>query len=424
MQIFLVLLLLVAVFLSYYKNRDIFSPVKWYYLSLIYFFKNIFLNDYPLEIYFIYVLFIFVGILFTNYENKLKFIKYNIAPRKILLSQNNIFKFLILFSLIPLFAQLYFIQKYGGINGYINGLSLRVVEWKGKGYITALIGVFPIINMIFLILILKFKVKKKWKLAYFIHLIITILLGLLSGSRSAALYGIINYFIVYNYFIKRVKFSKILPLLFVLLFLAASLSIIRNEIKADDGKLTFYNEENFQSNLSKSNEMESYGLIPLKGIINKEFENFQYGLTFLTVITNFVPRTIWPGKPDSAGVIITKHIDGYYYSDTSNYSTGIITESVMNFGYFFGYFIGFVILIFIGIKIIKFYNLYIINTEKNYNFKNTIIDTYLLIAFQKIIGGILFGEFTNIFFNLIKDLLLLYFIIWLMKLFKIKILVK
>jgi len=63
----------------------------------------------------------------------------------------------------------------------------------------------------------------------------------------------------------------------------------------------------------------------------------QHGNTFLAAISNFIPREIWPDKPLGAGPIIRNFIfPGSYYiggENLTSYTTGIITESFMNFSW-------------------------------------------------------------------------------------------
>lgn len=418
MGMFLLFLLFIGVLYSYVKNKDLFSPSKWYFLYIFYFFKNIFFREYSIEIYVIYFLLIFLGFVFVSLESKAtKHSMVAVYKKEKLINQNQIFIFLLLLSILPIITQWNFVKSYGNIFEYINGISLRVKEWKGKGALQALIKLLPLINIIYLILIFAYKVQKKWIYIYIVHLGIVVFFGLLSGSRGSSLFVILNVLVIYNYYHKRLIIAKIAPIIVAFFLVAAVLSIVRNQVKSDGQEIVFYDKDSFKDNLASDHE--SYGLIGLKGVYGKEYSDLEYGLTFFTVVTNFVPRYFWPSKPSSGGVLITKHIDGRMYTGTSNYSTGIYAESIMNFGYIAGPLFATILMIILGNKIIKYYNTFISKREM-FSVKKIIFTTFLLLQFQRIIGGITLGEFTNLFFAMIRDIFFIYTIFFLMKLFKVK----
>jgi len=403
---------------SFLKNDDLFSPSKWYLLTLVAYFKDIFLGEVSTPMYFFFFCFVIIGIMFVILESKNTIKTSQNKKREVLKNQNRYFLFFIVLSFIPIGAQLYFVSLYGGFFNYVAGISFRVEDWKGLGYITVLVSLYPIINTIILIIILKFKVKKIWIGVFVIHFIILVLLGVLSGSRSATLFGFVNVLIFYNYFRNRIHLKTGLAFGIILFSLAAVLAIIRNDMRVSDDGITFFKDK-FQ--ISEASLGDSYGLYTAEKLFEKPFDDYQYGLTYVTVITNFIPRGLWPEKPSSGGVIITKFIDGDYYSGTSHYSTGIISEGIINFGYYVGPIFGLTFLIMIGVKIIGFYNKRSTGLKAhNYNtHRSAIIYPFLLLMNIKIMGGILMAEFTALFFDVIKTFIFLYFIIFLMKVFRL-----
>lgn len=62
----------------------------------------------------------------------------------------------------------------------------------------------------------------------------------------------------------------------------------------------------------------------------------QHGKTYLTVFTNFIPRYIYPDKPDTGGISFTKIYTGNKYRGLSNLATDSITEGIVNFGLVMG----------------------------------------------------------------------------------------
>src|SRR5205823_55181 len=79
-----------------------------------------------------------------------------------------------------------------------------------------------------------------------------------------------------------------------------------------------------------------YGLVPLEVVLDADSLNLHYGSTFLAAVTNLIPRPLWPEKPDSAGLVITKDYLGNRWLGASNLNAGLLAESVMNFGFTFG----------------------------------------------------------------------------------------
>ena len=418
MAIIFGILIFFGLFFSYKKNKDLFSPSKWYFLSIIYFFKNIFLEEYSLNIYFIYLLLISLGFVFVILESKVTKVSdgLNFKKRK-LINQKKIFRFLVVLSIIPIVTQFYFILSYGNIFDYVNELAWRVRDWQGQGHLQALIKILPLINLIYLILIFSCKVEKKWRFIYIIHLVIVVFFGILSGSRGSSLYVLLNVLILYNYFQNRLTLIKIAPLILLFLIVASVFGVVRNQIKVSDNEIVYYNQGSLKESLQS--KQESYGLIGLKGVYDKKYTDLEYGSTFLTTLTNLVPRSFWPEKPPSGGVLLTKHIEGGKYGGTSHYSTGIYTEFIMNFGYVLGPILATLFMIFLGKRIIKHYNILIYNRDF-FSLKKLLIAVFLLLQFQRLIGGITFGEFTNLFFSLMRDVFFLYMIFFIMKLFKIK----
>src|SRR5205823_14738437 len=65
-----------------------------------------------------------------------------------------------------------------------------------------------------------------------------------------------------------------------------------------------------------------YGLVPLEVVLNADVLNLHYGSTFLAAVTNLIPRPLWPDKPDSAGLVITKDYLGNRWLGASNLNAG------------------------------------------------------------------------------------------------------
>ena len=62
--------------------------------------------------------------------------------------------------------------------------------------------------------------------------------------------------------------------------------------------------------------------------------DFQYGKTYLTLFTQFIPRDIWPDKWDTAGYLITKNVTAdWATSQRANTQGTLFGEAFLNFSH-------------------------------------------------------------------------------------------
>jgi len=417
---FLLIFYLFSALLSLLANRELFTPVKFYFLSILLYFLDVFLSPQLPEIYIIYFCYILFGLLLIFLEKKLisnfKYTMDRFRERKspTLVNPNIIFTCLLFLTIIPILSQYYMISLSGGIQEYFVSMKLRVISWSGLGYIYILRDFLPIINLIFfmILIIFDFKNKKSWLIVYIFHLILTLLIGGMTGSRSAVLNTILFNIIAYHYLVKPIKLRILIISFFALIVSSTILYSARQQVNFDGDKISLLNENFDLLESLKERSTSIYGIIPLNIIYSNEFNNFQYGLTYLTSVSNFIPKFIWPGKPASSGIILTKFYWGANYEGSSNFSTGIVAEGVMNYGYALGPFIGFflgLILAYNILKVFRFLRRYL---------KKSIIDNYVKIKYEKIIkyifliivllpliGNATMSESNNLGFNFIKQIL-------------------
>jgi len=404
--------LVLGVVFSIVTNRDIFSPTKFYFLSIFLFFSDIFFSTYNYGIYVCYIIFIVIGLniaLFEKVMTKREYwgnekIQYSISSRKL----KRITIILWLISLFPIMAQIWLINYFGGIDGYINILNLRVLMFRGLGTVTILIQTIAIINVFYFGIGLVGKMKKpSWWLFYIFHLTIVIVIGLLSGSRGSLLGNFVTMAVLYHY-IKRPLSIKLTALLALsLLFIALVIGVARHGYKVVEGKLETGLTDPRQL-LEHRLEIRS-GLIPLEFVYSAPPENLQYGLTFLSAVTNFVPRKLWPGKPDSGGVVLTKTYLGDETSRTTNYSGGIVVESIINFGLLGGTLLGFSMLFSLMVSVVYIYSRIIFKLKKGI-LPLVMAQLFLYILFMRCITGLPIVEFTNSFVGLATKMIPLWLI--------------
>ena len=421
---------------SYYLNNDLFSPAKFYLFFLILFFFKIFILDYNVEIYLAYLFYIFLGIVLILFEfhylskfKKSAEVFFNMN-KPILMNPAMTFGTILLLSLIPIATQLYMIYYLGGLEKYMISMVFRVEDWQGLNAILVLKDIFPVLNLFFLLLLLllKFPNKKMWIFIFLLHLLIAILLGLLTGSRS----WVLNIFLISIVAINYIRFSikpiqLILPLIFFLIGTEV-LGTFRNTAdRLFDGRDDQKEEQSIIAQISESATFE-YGLNPLQYVYEKEYTDLKYGGTYFTILSNFIPRKIWPEKPESAGTILTKWNEGTSYTGWSAKSPGLIAEAIMNYGYYLAF--PFVFLIFILISFFVcicyqflYHNMIKISNKFNFNsYKKIWWGVILVINCNQILGALTMAESTNVFFNLIKNLLFsLFVLIILFKVIKLSI---
>lgn len=426
MVIIISIFLLICCLTAYYNNRDLFSPVKFYFIALITYFFDIFLHPQIDEVYYSYLIYLAFGFMLIFLEARMlvnfnsvldKFRKRN---KPTLHNPIKVFLAIFLISAIPIGAQLYLISLMGGIELYVISMKLRVEAWMGLGHIIIFRDLMPIINLIFFIVLIcfDFKHRKLVILLYVIHLIITLSIGLLSGSRSGVLNTFLLNLMIFHYLIKQLKPGFLIPFFVFFLIGASFLGEVRDSLRInDDEGVKLVGEDSELSETLGNTSTFVYGIIPLNIIYEENFTNYQYGLTYLTTITNYIPRSIWPGKPDTGGVIITKFKKKGNYEGTTNYSPGLIAEGVLNFGYYLGPIIAFLFLGFISYLVIGTYRRLARYLQKNLesnflnlNYNIIIRSIFLLIILQQTIGNLTVAESNNIGFNLLKQLIFFAFI--------------
>ena len=414
-----------SVLLSFHKNSEIFTPSKFYFLFLFLYFFDIFVSPQIFAVYIIYLVYIFLGIILILIEQKLiGNFKFHIdilrnLKKPTLLNPNPIFISLLFLTLIPLLSQLYMISLAGGLQAYFISMKLRVISWSGLGYIYIFRDFLPIINLFFFIVLLmfKFKSKKFWAIIYIFHLILTLAIGAMSGSRSAILNTIVFNIVAFHFIIKEVKKRSIIFFSILLLIFSTILYNARQQVSFDDGSLNFLNKDFSLVDSLKEKTTSIYGIIPLIIIYEKEYKNFNYGSTYLTTITNYIPKFIWPSKPSSSGVLLTKFYYGGLYEGSTNFSTGFITEGIMNFGYVLGPFIGSFFFITICCFVLIFYRSLKRDLIKQANNLDYILDLkrtmrliFFIIILVQIPASSTIAESNNIGFNFIKQLVFYLFI--------------
>ena len=382
------LLWVLLLILSFIKTRDLFSPGKVFSAIFLVFFGDIFFTPYSEKVYLSILLIFFIHLILILIERKINFT----LPKSFILNRSykKIVRKIWLLTTIPILAQLLLINELGGLEQYILSIGLRVDAWKGLGYLIFFTKFINMLNYLYFIVILKVKNKtKNIKIIFFLHFLVFTLISLMSGSRSTLLWNLVFMMVYYNYNIKKINFTVILSGASIIVMLAMIIGVARDGYK--------YTDDGIQTGLQGSSKILkmsnfTYGLDPLELVLNNNLKEIKYGSTYLSAVTNLIPRKLWPGKPDTGGMVITKDYLNDAYGGFSYISPGLIPEAIINFGYFGGFVFSFIIMNLLNFILLKYYRKKYIYKKKLR--KNIFINgSYPFLLFGII--SYLYAEFTT-----------------------------
>ncbi len=410
---FLPALWLSAAAVSFYVVRDAFSPDKLVLAMLGLFFGDIFFHDYSLELCFVYALLILTLVVTVVVLARGPILRHSRRMASVASAPSGThfksgvqvvgYKFFWLVSLPALVAQVYMIQIFGGIEGYINSLGPRVVEFRGLGPIIALIRTYSIVNLIyFSFLVTRRKRKIRHVVIYGLHLLIFVVMALLTGSRGSLLINFVLMALIYHHSVRRIRTLWLFIFAVGALLAASVLEVARQGVAFKDGVLITGLSEVRQAEKQATFGWAKYGLIPLESILEAGHVNMYYGFTYLTVLTNIIPRDIWPTKPATGGVILTKEYTSDAWRGFSNLSTGIIPEAIINFGKPLGILFGVLQFAMLVGGLLLYYAWYRRRLAMNdrYKFIDSVRFSYITWG----MAGLIAGEFTNVMLNLVIQL--------------------
>lgn len=405
---------ILALVYIYITLKDPASPQFIITVKLGVYFSSIYFDDFNLEIYLIFILIL----LTTIFIHSFYYLKTNNINPNIPIYTNNInehklpTKILWIMSLPSLVALYFLISKFGGLgsffeaDGFLANAKHRTRTFLGLGVIKTLITTFYVVHLIYFAHIINLNFKK-YKVTYFIygiHFLIFLFFAAISFSRGTLFSMFIFMGLVWHYSRKRISIILILSGLSLLLFFASILGVVRETVSFRDGEISL--NYSFKENKVKKIWM-ILGTYPLETMLDAEVIDKKLGLTYLSGVTIFVPRSIWPEKPAPGGVVFTKDYTSIYdvYSD---FTTGMFPEAIINFGDFFG-------IIFACLQLfLIFYWLNSIYKKLIYYNNNGIInekDIFKLLFYIYTLSSgteLLIGEFTNVFKGWIVQIVILY----------------
>lgn len=335
------------------SNIFILSIIIFSFIPIIYIYNDIgFLRiqngkPYSEQGYFEYIIYVMLTLFFLfpvhfYYKSKKAFIEcisdveYSIMSSKV---ENLVIILSILIS-VPLIFFIFNLIFQHGFSGYI---ANRIILLQGNGYLASLIK-FPQIaigivfyNQIYRKLVLKSSISKI-KIIFLV--IYSMFLALIMGSRTQMFIPIISMLIIYiiikyNGKVKTSHFKKPMLIMLCILFISISLGPVRESVMSDQD-ISFQNNE---SSIDKV--MYNYGSIEnlLWLFDHNKPSDFENGKTFVAALTGFIPRAVWPDKLLGGGPLMQNLISNGSYdlssgTNISSTTTGIITESYINFSWF------------------------------------------------------------------------------------------
>jgi oligosaccharide repeat unit polymerase len=305
-------------------------------------------------------------------------------------------------SLVPMATQIYMIQHFGGLEGYFRSISLRVVEWAGFGWARTLIAFLVPINLAYFAIGIRQRRPLGWWAPYGVHFLLLVGMGLLAGSRSILLNVFILQLLAYNYLYTRVRGQTAGLLATGLLLAAMTLGVLRNIVRFEGGTFSAVS-----STADRASSFASfyYGVDPLEIIVNTEHPTLAGGSTFFSLLTNVIPRSLWPNKPDTGGVFFTQNYVGDIWLGFSNQTPTFLGEWIINFGWalgIIGFFLSYGLIIFL---IYKGYRS-LLDRLKASRADALAIDTVIYGCVVLAFVGLMVGELTNVVISLLTAQLL------------------
>ncbi|GAB2496050.1 hypothetical protein [Arenimonas alkanexedens] len=300
-------------------------------------------------------------------------------------------------------ATAYVVAVGGGISGYFDTLDERLIRFEGQGFLMIMVKAAPSIQTAyFALLFTTHRVSKVQWTVFGVFTILASLAAVVSGSRNTLLVMFLVMAICASF---RQRGGVSIKAGAVGVVIGLSLLIILEDVRNRASDLTRGFDDSPLIAVADSKSLR-YGVIPLEMIERTEYSPLLYGRTFVASITNFVPRTVWPGKPDGAGEEYTKYYFGTLWAGSSRDSPGIFAESVMNFGRAGGVVVAFAILFFSFAGLARAYSA--LREQKRYSPALVLLYAYGVIF----AGNLPFAEFATAVMNFVTRGLLAAGVAW------------
>lgn len=234
---------------------------------------------------------------------------------------------------LGLVFQIVIVESFGGWAYYIANKNETLTS-SGQGFL--LLGSSMMSIGFIMALTQSYSSGGRGYLAYGLLFPILIILGLLSGSKSALLSPILAAMIATHYLKRRIQFRHIVYFLMITIALLPILNIYRN-ITSDSGLSDAFVRDVFQSSaepLIRHLMARFYGIDSLTILIRDtpHVMDYQLGGTIWPLFIAWIPRQIWEDKPIiSFGKIFAEEYLGEFFSGTgTSASPTLLGELYLN----------------------------------------------------------------------------------------------
>jgi hypothetical protein len=393
------------------SNSDTFSPAKFFVAFYLLFHVGAYFDPPSQEALILASLPLVLSVVFVFYEaTRVQYLPSaaSLVPKPLSDRGSYVVPLVIWgLSLPSLIAQMVMIDEFGGISGYVASINTRVVDWSGLGWARVLIGMLTAVNVAFFAIGVSRRRSTTWWALYGAHFLMVLAFGLLSGSRSGTLNVVALLIFSLHYIRRPVAMPTAAGAGVALIGLASLLGVARNGFRLEDGEFT----TGFQNSTEAfSFNSFSYGVEPLKIITDTYSLILAHGSTFASLLTNAIPRSIYPDKPDTGGVFFTKNYVGDAWEGYSNLTPTFLGEWIINFGYLAGI-IGFFISLGVIMLLLERAYCRLLRDPRRHRDEVFAVDVVIYLHVLWSAVGLVVGEVTNVVLGLVLNSLLPLFVI-------------
>ena len=149
------------------------------------------------------------------------------------------------------------------------------------------------------------------------------------------------------------------------------------------------------------------GTWPLMMVVNAEQVNLHWGLTYATVVTNFVPRAIWPKSHRLVVWCLQTSMRRDFMTNTPLLPQVCIRKLIMNFGKEFGVIFGSAAAIFIVLCIVSFLQTDNTGQLARGNRSHKLILELVVYVYSTWAAILMSGEFTSVVIGVLLKVIVL-----------------
>jgi len=391
MTALLVGLFLATAAISITTNRDVFSPAKFYLVNFVVFFGAALTGSVADGVCALSMLVLAMGTVAALMERGVPRVPAYRQGTLSLCDQTQTTAWIWILTTGPILGQSFLIQRSGGISSFVGSYGSRVLEWQGAGWAVTLMMTVGTLNLCYLAVGLVRRRTVGWWFGFLAHLAITLVIVGLSGSRSAVFGTFVLHLITFHYMRRRVSVATASGVALVLMALALSLGTVRERVSE-------LLEDGLSSIDIAALKLDSfaYGTAPLQLILEADPMPLACGTTFLSALTNPVPRSWWPGKFDSGGIFLTKWYADDAWGGASNMTPTFLGEWVINFGWVVGI-AGYVASASLLAWMLARGYRGLLRSIREPRSVDRALDVVLYVCLMWSVAGLMVGEVTNIF---------------------------